>query len=431
MNEPRAVRAWCLYDWANSAFVTTVVAALFPPFFRSLALAGGMEPQAATSLWGFTTSAGLLIVALAAPVLGAVADVRGSRRRFLGFFAGVGILATALFAGLGDGAWGWAAGLFIAANVGFAGGNVFYESLLPHITTTDTIDDVSARGFALGYLGGGILLVLNLLWVMFPSRFGMPSEGFAVRAAFVSVALWWGVFSVPLFRSVPEPGAAAGAPAGSALSLAFGRLRTTFREVSTYRHLLLFLVAFWIYSDGIGTIVRMATAYGDEIGIGLPQMVGALVLTQFVGVPFSLIFGRAASRVGPKPVVLSGLVVYALIAGGAYFMRTAAHFYALAVAVGVVQGGTQAVSRSLFGSMVPKHKAAEFFGFYGLSSKFAGIAGPFLFGLVGHLTGASRWGIAAVAGFFVVGAFVLSRVDVEAGRRAARMSELDAVGEAT
>ncbi len=424
MSDRRAIRSWCLYDWANSAFATTIMAALFPPFFRALATRSGMAPADATATWGYTTSAALVLVALSAPILGAVADVSGSRKRLVGFFAGLGIIATALFATLGTDAWLPAALLFIAGNIGFAGGNVFYESLLPHITSPENIDDVSARGFALGYLGGGILLVLNLLWVMFPDRFWMPSENFAIRASFVSVAIWWGAFSVPFFRDVPEPRMEGiRIPRGGVLPEAWKRLRTTFSELSDYRHLFVFLIAFWIYSDGIGTIVRMATAYGDEIGIGLNDMVGALVLTQFVGVPFSFLFGRAASKVGPKPAVLTGLAVYAVISVSAYFMSTAAHFYALAIAVGVVQGGTQAVSRSLFGSMVPRHKAAEFFGFFSTSSKFAGIAGPFIFGLVGQLAGTSRMGIVSVAAFFIVGAILLSRVDVDAGRKAARRAE--------
>ncbi|MBD3367992.1 MAG: MFS transporter [Candidatus Eisenbacteria bacterium] len=424
MSDRRAIRSWCLYDWANSAFATTIMAALFPPFFRSLATRAGMASADATATWGYTTSAALVLVALSAPILGAVADVSGSRKRLVGLFAGLGILATALFATLGSEAWLPAAFLFIAGNIGFAGGNVFYESLLPHITTPETIDDVSARGFALGYLGGGILLVLNLLWVMFPDRFGMPGESFAIRASFISVAVWWGAFSVPFFRDVPEPRLEGiRLPRGGVLPEAWGRLRTTFSELSNYRHLFVFLIAFWIYSDGIGTIVRMATAYGDEIGIGLNDMIGALVLTQFVGVPCSLLFGRVASKTGPKPAVLVGLTVYAVISVAAYFMSTAAHFYALAIGVGVVQGGTQAVSRSLFGSMVPRHKAAEFFGFFSTSSKFAGIAGPFIFGLVGQLAGTSRMGIVSVAAFFIVGALLLGRVDVDAGRAAARRAE--------
>ena len=425
----RANRAWCFYDWANSAFATTVMAALFPPFFRELAIAAGRGPAEATALWGYVTAGALLLIAITAPLLGAVADVVGGRKRFMAFMAGLGVLATGLFATLGVDGWRTAAVLYVAANFGFAGSIIFYESLLPGLARGRDMDRLSAQAYGLGYAGGGLLLVINLMWVMHPDWFAMPDRGFAIRASFVSVAVWWGLFSLPLFRFVPEPPAtprAEGEVSGSVLTLGFRRLVATLKEISRYRQLVIFLVAYWIYNDGIGTIVKMATAYGSEIGIGMTDLIGALVLTQAVGIPFALLFGRLARRTGPKPAILLALVVYLIISIFGFFLSTATQFYVLAGLVGTVQGGAQALSRSLFASMVPRHRTGEFFGFYSSSGKLAGVAGPLVFGLVSQGTGTSRLGILSLVVFFAVGGWLLTRVDVAAGEATARQAEAEA-----
>ncbi len=425
----KAVSAWCLYDWANSAFATTVMAAMFPPFFRRVATAGGLAEHTATAYWGYITSAALLCVAIMAPLLGAIADQTAGKKRFLGFLAGLGILCTACFVFIGSQAWHLAALLYIGGNLGFAGSIVFYESLLPHLAHGKDLDRVSSRGYALGYLGGGILLTINVLWVTWPDLFGMPDVTFALKASFLSVAIWWGAFAVPLFRHVPEPALVTEIrPHSIANNVLTGlaQLAGTLRRLPRYRQLFLFLAAFWIYNDGIGTIIKMATAYGDEIGIDLTDLVTALVLTQFVGIPCTLLFGSLAGRIGAKRGILLSLGIYALISVGGFFMRSALHFYILALLVGTVQGGSQALSRSLFSSMVPKHMSAEFFGFYSTSSKFAGIFGPLVFGLTSQIAGQSRLGILILVAFFLVGGLVLTRVDVAAGVAAARAVEADA-----
>ena len=417
----KIINAWCMYDWANSAFATTIMGALFPPFYRALVIESGLAENTATAYWGYTTSIALLVIALIAPVLGAIADYTGGKRRYVAFFAGLGILATAAFVFIGTDTWLLASILYIGGNVGFAGANVFYESLLPHIARKGDIDQVSTKGFALGYVGGGILLVINVLWVMKPEMFGMPDLAFALRASFFSVSVWWGLFSIPLFRHVPEPPAARETgPAIHPIKAGFSRLATTFREITRYKQLLSFLIAFWIYNDGIGTIIKMATAYGDEIGIELTDMIIALIIMQFLGIPFSFLFGTLAKKMGTKRSILLALGVYTLISIGGYFMSTATHFYVLAFLVGTVQGGSQALSRSLYGAMVPKHKTAEFFGFFSTSSKFAGIAGPLLFGVVSQIAGQSRLSIVSLIVFFTVGGLLLTRVDVEEGIRVAR-----------
>jgi len=400
------------------------MAALFPPFYRSMVTTAGVGEANATAYWAYTTSLALLLVALLAPVLGAISDYTGNKKRYIAFFAVLGIVGTGLFVFLGDDTYVLGSILFIVGNVGFAGANVFYESLLPHIARQDDMDQISTRGYALGYVGGGILLVINVLWYMKPAWFFMPNVGFALRASFFSVAVWWALFSIPLFRRVPEPPVVRTRQEGvNVLRAGFGRLAHTFRQSRRYKQLMLFLVAFWLYNDGIGTIIKMATAYGDEIGIGLTDMTIALIITQFVGIPFSFGFGWLARRLGTKRSILLGLGIYVLISIAGYFMQTATHFYILAFAVGMVQGGTQALSRSLYGAMIPKSQSAEFFGFFSTSSKFAGIAGPLLFGVVSQIAGGSRLSIVSLIVFFVVGGLLLTRVDVEEGIRVARAED--------
>ena len=422
----KIINSWAMYDWANSAFATTIMAAMFPPFYRSLAVNAGLGEANATAAWAYTTSLALLLIALLAPVLGAISDHTGGKKRFIAFFAVLGIVGTGLFTVLGDTSYQLASVLFMIGNVGFAGANIFYESLLPHIATKGDIDQVSTRGYALGYLGGGLLLIVNVLWFMNPEWFFMPSTGFALRAAFFSVAVWWAVFSIPLFRNVPEPPVVRIEREGvNFVRAGFSRLGHTFGQIRRYKQLLVFLLAFWIYNDGIGTIIKMATAYGDEIGIGLTDMTLALIITQFVGIPFSFGFGWLARRLGTKRSILLALSVYVLISIAGYFMQTALHFYILAFMVGTVQGGSQALSRSLYGTMVPKSQSAEFFGFFSTSSKFAGIIGPLIFGVVSQIAGASRLSILSVIVFFVIGGFLLTFVDEQEGRRVALQEDIE------
>jgi UMF1 family MFS transporter len=422
--DKKTINAWCMYDWANSAFATTIMAAIFPPFYRSLATRAGLSESNATAYWGYTTSIALLVIALIAPVLGAVSDSTGGKKLYVAFFAWMGILSTAAFLLLGTDTWLLASTLFILANIGFAGANVFYESMLPHIAKKDDIDQISTRGYAMGYVGGGILLVINVLWVLKPKIFGMPDVGFALRASFLSVAVWWAIFSIPFFRHVPEPPLVKKSDtAVNPIYGGFTNLLATFSEIKQYKQLLIFLMAFWIYNDGIGTIIKMATAYGDEIGIKMPDMILALIITQFVGIPFSLLFGVLARKIGTKPSILLALSVYAMISIGGFYMQKALHFYVLAFMVGIVQGGSQALSRSLYGVMIPKHKSAEFFGFFSTSAKFAGIFGPLIFGLVSQVAGGSRLSILSVIVFFIAGGTLLIFVNVDEGIRVARAKE--------
>jgi len=426
----REQRAWAMYDWANSAMVTVIVAAVFPVFFASVA-AGNLPPETATFRYSVATTLSLAIVAILAPVLGAIADRLPLKKRLLGIFMGIGAVATAMMFSIGPGGWLLAAVLFGFANIGANGSFVFYDSLLPHVAGTDEIDRVSSAGYALGYIGGGLLLAGALGLILHPEWFALPMANdpdpgrasLPARISFLAVAAWWLAFSIPLFRQVPEPTVRKSGReerARDATRTAISRLAATFRELRRYRNAFLMLIAFLAYNDGIGTIIRMAAIYGSEIGIGRNALIGAILMVQFIGFPCAILFGGLAGRIGAKRCILIGLGIYTLISIVGYAMTTAAHFYMMAALVGLVQGGTQALSRSLFGSMIPRHASGEFFGLFAVSEKFAGILGPALFGLMIALTGSSRSAILSVIAFFAIGAILLGMVDVDEGRRAVR-----------
>jgi MFS transporter, UMF1 family len=423
LNRPE-LRAWAMYDWANSAFQTTIITAVFPRFFSDYA-AAGLAPAEATARFAWATTIAVTITAVIAPILGALADVRGMKKTLLGASMTVGIVATLLMATISRGDWMYAALVFMIANIGIAASFVFYDSLLPHIAAPEEMDRVSTAAYAIGYLGGGVLLVMNLAWILSPATFGLADSVAAIRLSFVSVAVWWLVFSLPLFFRVPEPAPSLEAEesrGNHSVRLAVVRLWETLHELRGYRQAFLMLVAFLLYNDGIQTIIRMASIYGAEVGIDQNAQIAAFVLVQFVGVPCSFLFGSMAHRMGAKRGIFLALTIYAGISLLGYFMTTAWQFFALAFLVGTVQGGSQALSRSLFARMIPKHKSSEYFGFFAVFEKFAGIAGPALFAASVTLFDSSRAAVLSVLLFFVLGALVLTRVDVAAGEAQARAS---------
>jgi MFS transporter, UMF1 family len=421
------LRAWAMYDWANSAFQTTIVAAVFPIYFQQVA-AADLPAAVAASRFAWATTIAILIVAVVAPLLGAIADHAPLKKKLLGVFLAIGVAATGAMYAIQRGDWSLALVLFVISNIGVAGSIVFYESLLPHLVEEKDLDRVSSAGYAVGYLGGGVLLAINILMIQKPGFFGIPDAAVATRLSFLSVAVWWLVFSVPLFLRVPEPAKRADAgprPSGNAFSSGVRHLFETFQELRRYRQAFLLLLAFLLYNDGIQTIIRMAAIYGAEININTGSMILALLLTQFVGVPFAFAFGIFADRIGAKRAVFIGLGVYAIITLFGYYMRTATHFFVLAIMVGMVQGGTQSLSRSLFASMIPRHKSSEFFAFFGVFERYAGILGPAVFAWVVSHSGTSRNAILSVIGFFIIGGAILTFVDVDAGRRTARAAEAE------
>jgi UMF1 family MFS transporter len=430
------LRAWAMYDWANSAMVCTIITAVFPAYWK--VACAGMKPEEATRWFTAATTVGMVIIALASPILGTIADFNGGKKRMLGGFMALGVVAVAGMFFIYPGFWILAAVLFILANIGVNGSFVFYDALLPHIARDDELDRVSTAGYALGYLGGGVLLALNIAWIQKPQWFGLPwgenlspaQATLPVRLAFLSVAGWWVVFAIPLFRRVAEPPAAGGAgdrPVRRGLPLrpAIDRLIETGRSLRRYRQAFLMLLAFLIYNDGIGTIMRMAVVYGNEIGIDQSVMIGSILIVQFVGIPCAFLFGALAGRIGAKSSIALGLVGYTAICIFGYFMKSGTHFLVLAILVGLVQGGTQALSRSLFATLIPRDKSGEFFGFFGVSEKFAGIFGPAVFGLVNLASGSSRGSILSIIAFFVVGGLLLAWVDVAGGQSVARAEEAE------
>lgn len=426
-----------MYDFGNSAFMTIIITAIFPIYYSRVACAG-MPSEVAESRFSIATTAAMIVIAVLAPILGALADFSPIKKRMIAIFLSMSVVAVGMMFFIERGNWLLALALFGIANFGANGSFVFYDALLPHIAKDEEMDRVSTAGYALGYIGGGLLLALNLLWIMQPQWFGLPhgdnlsdaDKTLPTRLAFLSVAIWWALFSLPLFRRVPEPRIhrqANETDKKAPIRAAFTRLGETFHELRKFRNAFLMLLAFLIYNDGIGTIIRMATLYGAGIGIDDNNMIAAVLLTQFIGVPFAFAFGALAGWIGPKRSIFLALVIYTGISIIGYYMKTAAHFLLLAILVGMVQGGAQALSRSLFASLIPRHKAGEFFGFFAVVEKFAGIIGPFVFYIIIQASGSSRNAILSVIAFFVVGGFILSFVNVPEGQRLARAAEREAL----
>ncbi|SFS85767.1 MFS transporter [Marininema halotolerans] len=417
MNQ-KAVRAWVFYDWANSAFATTIMAVVMPIYYADIA-AKNLAGEVKTAYWGYTQSIALVLVFLLSPVLGAIADATGSKRPFMRFFTYMGVIATSLLFFVGEGDWAFASLLVILGTVAFSGGNVFYDAYLPDLVPDEERDMVSSRGYAFGYIGGGLLLALNLAMITFPTAFFLPNGTVATQVSFLTVGIWWFVFSLPFFRHVHDRKEAKTDSRHPFLLAKEGVRSTinTIRKLGRYPELLKYLISFWFFSDGINTLIKMATIYGREIGIGQQDLIAALLITQFVGIPSTLLIGKLSNRLGAKSTLLFTIFSYFLIVLLGFFMHTAFHFYLLAILVGLVQGGSQALSRSIFSRLIPPQQSAEFFGLYGLSGKFASIFGPAAFGFLGQITGSSRYGIAALALFFLVGFIMLYVVDIDKGRK--------------
>ena len=415
----RTVFSWALYDWANSAFATAVLAGFFPIFFKSW---WGADLPATESTFelGLANSLASTVIVILAPMLGAIADVGGLRKRFLLLFAALGITMTAGLYFVGQGQSLLALACFVLASIGFSGSVVFYDALIVSVTDETHYDTASAWGYALGYLGGGLLFAGTVAMTLWPEVFGLASAAEAVRVAFLCVAAWWLVFSVPLMLWVPEPPGEGPVRIGAAIRGGFRQLAGTFRKVRRLRVVGLFLLAYWLYIDGVDTVVRMAVDYGMALGFDSNNLITALLVTQFVGFPAAIGFGLLGERIGPRPAILIGIAVYIGVIVWAYFMQRVAEFYTLAVVIGLVQGGVQALSRSLYARLIPPDQSAEFFGFYNMLGKFAAILGPLLMGVVGLLTGSPRLSILAVVILFVFGGLLLIKVNVARGREMAR-----------
>jgi len=406
-NKP--VLSWAMYDWANSSFATTVMAGFFPVFFQKF-WSTDVTATETTARLGYGSAIAGAVIAILAPILGAIADRGGSRKKFMFFWTLIGVAATGALYFTAKGDWVGALTCFVLATIGFNGGIVFNDALLLDVAQPGELDRVSAFGYSLGYLGGGLLFLVNMLMVLKPSAFGLADAAAAVQVSFLTVAAWWLIFTIPVMRGVREsaPGDKLGMIA--AVGVGFRELGSTIAHVRQYRTLVLFLFAYWFYIDGVNTIIKMAVNYGTALGLDTSMLLVALLVTQFVGFPAALLFGWLGDRIGPRQSILIGLVVYAAITVYAYFLDSTVEFFVLAVAVGFVQGGVQSLSRSLFGRLVPEGKNAEFFGFFNMMGKFATVLGPLLIAIVAGITHNERASIISLVLLFVIGGVLLWRV---------------------
>jgi UMF1 family MFS transporter len=440
----KSIWGWALYDWANSAFATTVMAGFFPIFFKQY-WSFGADVNVSTAQLGFGNSIASLIVAVMAPILGAIADKGSAKKKFLIFFAYLGVLMTAALFLVQKGQWVWAIFVYVMGIIGFSGANVFYDSLLPSIVGEEKIDYVSGLGFSMGYLGGGLLFLFNVLMTQMPQTFGLPDASTAVRFSFLSVAVWWGLFTFFTIFWVREKKVASVEKSGqSTVAAGFRQFAGTFKKIRHLKVIFVFLLAYWFYIDGVDTIIRMAVDYGLSLGFKSSDLIVALLIVQFVGFPAALVFGKLGELWSVRKSIFLAIAIYMGITIWGTMMTQAMEFYILAVVIGLVQGGIQALSRSYYARLIPKNQAAEYYGFYNMLGKFAVIFGPALMGLVGLIVKrllmppsptpeqviavgqlASRWGIASILILFIIGATLFYFVDEKKGRQQAALLATD------
>lgn len=419
MNEKRSggkrIIAWWMYDWANSAFILTVSAGFFPVFFKSF-WCSGVDATVSTARLGYGNAIAGLLVALFSPFLGAVADVGRAKKKLLGLFALLGVCTTFSLYYIPQGAWLQALLMYLIGSVGYNGANIFYDALLVDIADKQHMDSISATGYSIGYLGCGLLFLVNVLMVNSPERFGLPDAAAAVKVSFVMVAIWWLLFSLPLFRFVPERQGNGDRGRRDIIRASIASAVATGRKIMSDKVLLLFLMAYWLYIDGVHTVIFMAVDFGMSIGIGASSLMIALLVVQFVGLPSSFLFGRLANRFGAVTMIITGNVIYMLICfGGALFLKSPTQYIILGGCIGLAQGGIQALSRSYFGKLVPSETAAEYFGFFNIVSRFAIIIGPAIVGSIVLLTKtaglssdmASRTGMSSLTLLFIGGSILL------------------------
>ena len=408
-----------MYDWANSAFSTTVMAGFFPIFFEKY-WSNPDDVIQSTYQLGWANSLASIVVAALAPFLGAIADRGSAKKKFLIFFCYMGVVMTGGLYMVGQGQWQMAVMVYIAASVGFMGANIFYDSLLPSVAPKEKMNYVSSLGFAIGYIGGGLLFLINVLMYLHPQWFGIADATTAIKLSFLSVAVWWGVFTIPLLLFVPEPQISDSLPLVRAISAGYRQLRITFTQIRQLKIIGMFLLAYWLYIDGVDTIIRMSVKMGSSLGFEAGDLITALLMVQFIAFPAALGYNWFASKIGTKKAVLIAIGGYSVVTLLAYFMTVKLHFYILAALIGLFQGGVQALSRSLFTRLVPRGKEAEFFGFYNMLGKFAAVIGPIMMGWVTLATGNVRLGILSILILFISGALLLQKVDFEEGERLAK-----------
>ena len=398
------------YDWANSAFATTVMAGFFPIFFKSY-WAADLTDAESTFVIGSANSIVGLLIAISAPIMGAFADAGNTKKKLLVTFALLGIVSTGYLFFIPESSWKFAITFYAIGVIGFSGGNIFYDALLVSVANDNERNRVSSLGFSLGYLGGGLLFLLNVLMFSFPSFFGLNSQIEAVLWSFLSVAIWWSIFTIPLLTGVKEPQVSREGKGFLEISTdAFKSLYQTARTIKQYKSAVIFLLAYFLYMDGVDTIIRMATSYGSDIGLSAQSMIGALLLTQFIGFPATLVFGRYSDKFGHKQTLSFAILIYIGVVLFSSQMDSAIEFFIMASIIGLVQGGVQAISRSYFSSLIPANKAAEFFGFYNFIGKSSVFIGPFMVSGIALVTNSPSLGILSLLLLFIPGLILLRRV---------------------
>jgi len=402
----RPVLGWAMYDWANSAFSISVVTA-FVPVLLSEYWNDGADSTVTTFRLGMANGVASLIIAAGAPLLGAIADLAGRRKGLLFLFATLGIVMTGSLFFVARGQWLMGIVCYVLASVGFASSNSLYDGLMVHVSPASHYDRISAYGYALGYLGGALLFAVNVAMVAQPHFFGLASDVEAIRLAFLMVAAWWLLFSLPLLFWVKESG---DGRVGKPIAESFRQLIRTIRAIVGQSNLALFLVAYWLYIDGVFTIIKMAVDYGLSQGLSMQDLILAILITNFVGFPAALVFGRIGLKVGAKFGLVIALVIYIIVTFAAAFITTATQFYVLAICIGLVQGGVQSLSRSFFARLIPHRQSAEYFGFFNMIGKFSAVLGPILTGVVALSFGSQRIGILSILILFLSGLFLLSKV---------------------
>ena len=411
-NNKKIIYSWALYDWANSTFSTTVMAGFFPLFFKAY-WANPENPVESTFYLGLGNSLGSIIIAIFAPFLGAIADNGSTKKKFLILFAFLGIIMTGGLSLVGQGFWQMAIMLYVFACIGFASANTFYDSFLPHISKKNDSDWISSLGYSLGYIGGGILFLINVIMFENPHFFGLVDKPQAIKVSFLTVSVWWAFFSIPICIFVKEPIKKENINFTKSIKLGWYQIKNTFTEIKKYKYVSLFLIAYWFYIDGVDTIIRMSVDYGLSIGFESSSLIKALLIVQFVAFPATLIYCKIGDKIGTKNAIFMGIIGYSVLTFFGAFMSLEWHFYTLAIFIGCFQGGIQALSRSLFSRIIPKNKTAEFFGFYNMLGKFAAVLGPVLMGTITYYTAEPRIGILSVLILFIIGFFILQKVDIE------------------
>ena len=407
----KKILSWAMYDWANSAFATTIMAGFFPVFLKKY-WGSGIDPIHTTAQLGTTLSLASFGIALVSPFLGVLSDSRGSKKIFLFVSMLFGVAGCIALGALQEGQWVEALIIYGLSYMAFNASCVFYDSLLPSIARGTEMDYASSIGYSLGYLGGGLLFLLNVMWYLKPEWFGFSDGIMAVKASFISVGIWWFIFTFPLMKNVPEPAQLLKNTQGlwKMTVDSVATLKATFKDLLKDKNILTFMVSYWLFIDGVYTVITMAVDFGIGLGLESKDLISALLITQFIGFPCAWIFGLVTPKFGCRKPILFCIFVYSVAVILATGMSAAWHFYALAAVIGMVQGGVQSLSRSLFGNMVPAEKAGEYFAFFNLVGKFASIFGPLLVAVTVLLTGDQRLGMMGLLVLFIVGGYLLFRV---------------------